>query len=357
MLGQLWEGDQVDKALADSLLSGRFSYGVMEDGTQADIPLGVEKLVAGVDTQDSYLAYIVLGIGKSGIYVIERGNIPGVPSEDSTIQALKASIIDRSFRRADGVSLKVSALCWDSGGHFTSDIYRHTYTLRHSGCRVFAIKGQGGEGTASIRPPTQVSIGKTDTRKIKLFLLGVDSYKTRIFDFLNRGLIGFSSNPLANQDQNFFDELLSERLEYSKGKSFWQKIHRRNESLDCLVYAFAALDLVGCRIEDPHPPLIPACNISFNNAFSSSSSNSFSNPNPETNPSFSNSVSNPLTSNPNFSPSNPNPNPSFSNAETRGDSVNNLIGTETKQQPQKRRRVVRGFNSNGFGWGGGGLGW
>lgn len=257
LLGELWEGDDIDRALGNSLMAARFGFGQMPDGTMADVPMGCDRLVCGVDTQDSYLAYEVIGVGKDGLYCISRGNISGQPSDDDVFRRLKEDVLEHQWRRADGARLSVSAAYWDSGGHYTSDVYRHVFGYRHGKCKLTAIKGVGGEGVASLRPPSTVPIGLKDTRTIQLQLIGVDAYKTRIMDMLSRGLVGFSSNALAGQDEGFFEELLSERVEYSRGKAVWVKIHRRNESLDCMVYALAALDIIGIRLDDLQSPVVP----------------------------------------------------------------------------------------------------
>ena len=55
---------------------------------------------------------------------------------------------------------------------------------------------------------------------------------------------------IKNINENYFEELLSEKIEYRNGKMSFRQINRRNEALDTLVYALAALELLGCDVNN-----------------------------------------------------------------------------------------------------------
>ena len=122
--------------------------------------------------------------------------------------------------------------------------------------RVWAIKGKGGAGVPVWpRRPTRSNSGK-----IPLFIVGVDSVKDALFARLRLtepgpGFVHFSQD----RDAEYFRQLTSERVvtRYSFGRPERQWVLRqdgaRNESLDTMVYATAALYgliSMGLRIND-----------------------------------------------------------------------------------------------------------
>ena len=270
MLGELWEdrGDLVDE---DTMLSRREDYGRREDGSPVELPDGVLVLTCGVDTQDNRLEYEVLGHGHYGeTWGIQRGYIMGDPHYLEVWQQLD-DIIDHVYRFADpSKGLKISLTFVDSGGHKTQDVYREC--ARRLNKRVFAIKGQGGDGVPYTKPPSKVNItvnGKT-IGKAWLYVLGVDAGKTDIMDNVKVQEPGakychFPKDERCGYDMTFFSGLLSEKMvlksERGRTRWVWEKIpgHERNEALDCRNYALAAframnpdLDAVERRMKESH---------------------------------------------------------------------------------------------------------
>ncbi len=272
MFGELWE-DRGDLADEDTMLSRREDYGRREDGTSIELPEGVLVLTCGVDTQDNRLEYEVLGHGHYGeTWGIQRGYIMGDPHYLEVWQQLD-DIIDHVYRFQDPArGLKISITFVDSGGHKTQDVYREC--ARRLNKRVFAIKGQGGDGVPYTKPPSKVNItvnGRT-VGKAWLYVLGVDAGKTDIMDNLKVQEAGpkfchFPKEERCGYDMTFFNGLLSEKLviktERGRTRWAWEKIpgHERNESLDCRNYALAAfrsinpdLDAVERRMKNVHSP-------------------------------------------------------------------------------------------------------
>jgi phage terminase large subunit GpA-like protein len=99
-------------------------------------------------------------------------------------------------------------------------------------------------GKRPIRPkrPTKAAKGK-----VNLFGIGVDAAKEAVFTRLKKSEhgAGFCHFPL-DRDAAYFEQLTAERLRtrYVKGFAqlyWWKPDGRRNEALDCRVYAYAAL--------------------------------------------------------------------------------------------------------------------
>lgn len=256
VLGQLWE-DRGDLEDEDSYLSRREDYGTREDGTTVELPEGVLVLTCGVDTQDDRLEYEVVGWGHYGeSWGIKKGIIMGDPNDDATWQRLD-DVVSHVYKFASGRGLTISMTCVDSGGHKTQSVYRHCRDRLSK--RVFAIKGQGGDGIPYTKPPSKVKIVVNGVAigQTWLYVLGVDAGKADIMSALKVQEAGpkychFPKGSEQGYDLAFFNGLLSERLvmksERGRTRWVWEKImgHERNEALDCRNYALAAL-----RILDP----------------------------------------------------------------------------------------------------------
>lgn len=251
MLGELWEdrGDIVDE---DTALGRREDYGKCDDGAPVELPDGVLVLTCGVDTQDNRLEYEVVGHGHYGeTWGIKKGIIMGDPHYQEVWERLDG-VIDHVYRfKSREQGLKISLTFVDSGGHKTQDVYREC--ARRLNKRVFAIKGQGGDGIPYTKPPSKVDIMANGRAvgKAWLYVIGVDAGKTDVMDNIKVQETGpkychFPKDERCGYDAAFFSGLLSEKLtmktERGRTRWAWEKIpgHERNEALDCRNYALAA---------------------------------------------------------------------------------------------------------------------
>ena len=256
VLGQLWE-DRGDLEDEDSMLARREDYGTREDGTPVELPQGVLVLTCGVDTQDDRLEYEVVGHGHYGeTWGIKKGIIMGDPGYNEPWDRLD-EVVSHVYKFKDGTGLSISMTFVDSGGHKTQHVYNQCRARLQR--RVFAIKGQGGDGVPYTKPPSKVKIvvgGKT-IGQTWLYSLGVDAGKADIMGALKVQEPGpkychFPKGVDRGYDNAFFNGLLSEKLvmktERGRTRWAWEKLpgHERNEALDCRNYALAAL-----RVLDP----------------------------------------------------------------------------------------------------------
>ncbi len=271
MFGELWEdrGGIVDE---DTALGRREDYGKREDGTPIELPDGVLVLTCGVDTQDNRLEYEVVGHGHYGeTWGIKKGIIMGDPHYPEVWQRLD-DVIDRTYRfKGADKGLRISLTFVDSGGHKTQDVYREC--AKRQNRRVFAIKGQGGDGIPYTKPPSKVNIMLNGRAigKAWLYAIGVDAGKADIMDNIKVQEAGakychFPKDERCGYDETFFSGLLSEKLimktERGRTRWAWEKIpgHERNEALDCRNYALAAfrtldpdLDAIERRLKNIRP--------------------------------------------------------------------------------------------------------
>lgn len=225
-----------------------------------EIPDGVIILTAGVDVQDSMLAYEVIGWGRGKeSWGIETGEFQGDPRNvDGRVWTLLDEFVySRIWHYSDGARTRVRCMFVDSGGHCTTEVYKYT-KQRHP--RAFPIKGAEGIGQAIIigGKRREASEGAWIVR------VGSDTLKEELHARLRveRPGPGYCHFPmLANgmptqgYDHEFFNQLMSEKriLKYNKGgfaEYEWTKNRTEmNEALDCRNYARAALEYLKVKLE------------------------------------------------------------------------------------------------------------
>jgi len=121
---------------------------------------------------------------------------------------------------------------------------------------VVAIKGSSRRNSPAVGKGNKVDVnwrGKVLKRGVTLYQLGTDTIKTTLFGRLrhNEKVGGLHFGMAA--DAEYFKQLTSERqaLRYHRGfpiREWVKKAGDRNEALDCMVYAYAAMLLFGRRM-------------------------------------------------------------------------------------------------------------
>jgi phage terminase large subunit GpA-like protein len=134
----------------------------------------------------------------------------------------------------------------DTGGHHTQAVYAYARAHQHAG--VHAVKGMSQAGKSVIGKPTDQDLdwrGQKQRRGVKLWPIGTDTAKSEIYGRLRIGEPGPGYVHLSKHlPPEVFDQLTAERLvtRYVKGHARLEWIKpagRRNEALDCAVYALA----------------------------------------------------------------------------------------------------------------------
>ena len=241
-LAESWElrGDRAE----ESELEKR-----VEPVTENLLPDGVLMLTMGVDVQRDRLVASLWGWGlDKEAWVIDHTIIrkpPSLPEEhpDSAWRDLDERI-DQRFSHPSGKTLGIAAVCVDSGDQ-TKIVY--DYTRKRERRRVYAVKGSGGFGRPLVNGGT-----RPDKNKTLLYLVGVDTAKEKIYSSLKLLKPGPGYVHILQKDQlgaDYLSELTSEQLVARKHKgrkvlSFEVREGRRNEALDCAVYASAAREIL-----------------------------------------------------------------------------------------------------------------
>ena len=230
---KFWEM-RIENGLEEALFNRREHYA-------AEVPAGVLVLTCGIDTQDNRLEYEVVGWDRNGqSWGISRGVIPG-RADTREVWDEVDELLDREWTLPNGLKLRILATFIDSGGHFTTQVYKEC--ARRASRRIWPIKGEKGEGKPECRPMTR---NHGDGAK---FMLGVDAGKEGIMyeaqvQEPGPNYMHFPTEPRAGYSMDYFRGLISERMEiHRKGgraSVVWVQYRDRNEPLDCRNYARAA---------------------------------------------------------------------------------------------------------------------
>ena len=153
---------------------------------------------------------------------------------------------------ASGKTVPLLAAMIDSGGHHTQAVY--DYARRHQHAHVYPCKGSSVGGRAILGKPTPQDVtwrGAKQKHGVKLWPIGTDTAKAEIYGRLRLAEPGPGYVHLSRHlPPEVYEQLTSERLvtRYVKGRPRleWVKpAGRRNEALDCAVYALAAALFAG----------------------------------------------------------------------------------------------------------------
>jgi len=139
-----------------------------------------------------------------------------------------------------------------SDGHSTQAVY--VYCREHQAENVLAIKGSSVAGKQILAGKSDQTInwrGQKVKKGVKLWTLGVDTAKAEIYGRLRVQTPGPGYVHLSSRlPDDEFDQITAERLvtKFVKGRPRLEWVlppGRRNEGLDCAVYALAAAHWVG----------------------------------------------------------------------------------------------------------------
>lgn len=222
--------------------------------------MGGLLLVMGVDTQPDRLEARIWAFGRGEeSWLVQRHIIYGDPNLEEAAEgspwAALTAIRRTPVQHASGGQMFIEATCIDTAGHNTQAVY--VYCRAHAHAHVLAIVGrtssQGAKGP--LGKPSSVDVtwrGKTQTRGLKLWKVGTDTIKHLLYGRLRLTEPGggYVHLPADLKDTDEFEQMTAERLvtKYVKGHArleWFKPNHKRNEALDCWVYAYAAACYLG----------------------------------------------------------------------------------------------------------------
>lgn len=238
-LGEPYEEAVAEKLGHELLLEKVIHYG-------AQVPERVVYLTAGIDSQrNRYEMYVWGWAPGEEAFLVDKQIIMGRHDDEATLLRVDAAI-NKKYRHADGAEMSISRICWDTGGIDAEIVYQRS--KKHGVFRVLPIKGASVYGKPVITMPK-----KRNQRGVFLCEIGTDTTKELLYARLGaEPAPAGEATPYAFRfpdDPDIFStteacQLVAEELveKVVKGKVtlLWDAKGRRNEALDCLVYACAA---------------------------------------------------------------------------------------------------------------------
>ena len=233
-LGEGWktDGDRIDElALQES--AEPFGLGGPD---QHPFPEDVLAITAGIDMQDDRGEVTYLGHTEAGqILVLDHDIVYGSYEADEFWTDID-TIAKQRWRHPLGGEIGVDAIAIDSsnGSHMP---YVYDFVRPRLRRKVVAIKGDGGRRPFILRSKTM--------KKDPLWIVGVDSIKDTIFNRVKHGKIfRFSKDLPEVWYEQFTGEQSVVKMDRGRPVRKWIPVPgRRNEALDCTVYAIAAKEL------------------------------------------------------------------------------------------------------------------
>jgi phage terminase large subunit GpA-like protein len=239
-----------------------------EDYAEGTVPADGLVLVAGVDVQHNRLALAIWAYGRDGeTWLVFWGEEYGVVASpaDPVWSALDAHV-DRAYAHERGAVCHIEAVSVDSSDGQTSDaVYAWVRRRDRGRCKVMAVKGRstpGGEIYST--PPAKSLIDPTVRDKasrygVKPFMVGTEKAKDLLLGFTaeggrikrcDRAADGSVATGRGAGRMHWYREVRPDFLEQladsevkipnarAGGKLVWTlKAGKRNEALDCTVYA------------------------------------------------------------------------------------------------------------------------
>lgn len=245
-MGDVWrEGKAITSSVEDMLMK-RENYGPDPTTGEVIVPFGGVAITVGVDVQDDRLEVETIAWGMNHEnWSLEYQVFNGETSGPEVWKALDTHL-RKTYRHESGVLLRIMGCGIDTGGHNTTTVY--DFCKPRFGRGVFALKGRGGQGVPVVSKPSKNNAGG-----VNLYHIGTDTAKDSISSFLGQTEHGpgYCHFPF-NYGDDYFKMLLAEWPVIRKGVRSWQlrKPGLRNESLDCRVYAFAALKILGFDLNE-----------------------------------------------------------------------------------------------------------
>ncbi|GAB7527920.1 phage terminase large subunit family protein [Pseudomonas sp. 3A(2025)] len=242
--GEVWDDDQGEKLDHEVLYGRREVY--------PSVPGLALVLVGGIDTQDDRLEGRIwaFGLGEEA-WLVYRFILMGDPASEELRRKVGLEL-HRQFTRTDGVRMKVERWTWDAGGHYADEVYAES--RKHGVQWVIPIRG----ATIYGKPIANFPRTKNKMHKVYLTEVGTDNAKELLYSRMvlpvdtsasqagvpQPGVVHLPAND-AICDESETRQLTSEKKKavIAKGKRVmrWDNGGRRNEALDCFVYALAAL--------------------------------------------------------------------------------------------------------------------
>jgi len=236
-LGETWDDDETEKASHTDLYRRREHYA-------AQVPDGVNVIVAAIDTQDDRFEIQVDGYGAGEErWTIDYVRLFGDPGR-AGIWTKLAELLRRQYKKADGTIMEAKLAVQDHGGHYSDEVNK--FSVRMGIRFLIPIKGSSVRNKPVITFPR-----KPNKNRVYLTEVGSDTAKTLVYQRygINEPGPGYIHWPINDAfDEDYFKGATAEerRKKYKLGVPYfeWDAKGRRNEPLDCSAYSLAAVRIL-----------------------------------------------------------------------------------------------------------------
>lgn len=241
LLGETWSVPE--EGLDSEALQAR-----AEDYETDPLPEGGAVITVGGDVHpDRIEAEAVLWGQDRRSWGLEYRVFHGDPSGAAIWEAVE-TWLRKTWRTTTGHKLPIAAACFDSGGHNTTAVY--AFAARHFGRNVWAIRGKAGRQPLLGRP------SRNNVGRVPVYPVGVDTAKNLLAGLLSIEAPGPGHQHIpGHYPPEWYRQMAAEHPVPRRDASgvpylVWQlrKGERRNEGLDCRVYALGALEGLGIDV-------------------------------------------------------------------------------------------------------------
>ncbi|HEY0915641.1 MAG TPA: terminase gpA endonuclease subunit [Solimonas sp.] len=217
-------------------------------------------LTMGVDTQPDRLEARLYAYGRGEeSWLLARHIVYGDPNVEEGQPGSPWTELTRIRRtplqHEGGTQMFIEATGIDIQGHNTDAVYK--YCREHAHENVLAMRGDKDIGGPILKRPKLIDVtwrGSTIKNGVKLWNVCVDTAKHVFYGRLKLSSAGpgFIHVPEALKHTDEFEQMCAERLmpTISAGKKVMRWINppgKRNEGLDCAIYAYAAACYLGIQ--------------------------------------------------------------------------------------------------------------
>lgn len=229
-----------------------------ESYAEWSVPEGGLVPLLSVDVQHDRLAVTCWVVGRrEEMWLSFWGELHGqtmIPMEGAWLEL--DQLLDKTVKHATGAALRIEAVAIDSSdGQTSAAVYEYVRRRDKKKCRIFAVKGASdSEGKVEIWRPEQTNSvdpnwrGKAAKYGVRVQIIGVAKAKDSILGWQQEGgrvrLTGDGPCRMHWYETvrpDFYEQLLSEikiPMRNNPKRRHWKKrTDRRNEALDCTVYA------------------------------------------------------------------------------------------------------------------------
>lgn len=223
-----------------------------------EVPEGGLVPLLSIDVQHDRLAVTCWVVGRrEEMWLSFWGELHGqtmIPMEGAWLEL--DQLLDKTVKHATGAALRIEAVAIDSSdGQTSSAVYEYVRQRDKRKCRIFAVKGASdSEGKVEIWRPEQTNSvdpnwrGKASKFGVHVQIVGTAKAKDSILGWAQEGgrvrLTGdgpYRMHWFESVRPDFYEQLLSEikiPMRNNPKRRHWKKrTDRRNEALDCTVYA------------------------------------------------------------------------------------------------------------------------